>query len=855
MDLDRLLQHITHGEQGSVRDFSLALRGLVGRSMDPAENLADVPDKKAARDNLGLGALAERSTVTADLLDPADLGNVNARLGTFSTVADVQNSHIPPVLESIRTEGYNSPGDGGEALYVRVENEPDHWGKVQSADGQWWEKASRSVGTFALEDFLHPQDLAAARQADIDSQDESRVTAAVQAFHDRVMEWWIGGNWRLARVIYPTATLAINDEMFSEDFAEKLWSFPHGDNKWLIYSPHCAFRAKNWTSRAAVRTSGLYKQEGITYPVPKAMFRWERQFPGGQAITIVGGRLIFRGEGSIATDPIGVKVLSVTGAFLDRIQCNQFQNTQVHFENLFNGGVSDLIANGGGYQPTEFGGSGFLPRSVRFSNVGPVVTASEPVFNEDHVGRWFGLDAAGESIFHRRNVFLSTIASVDSATQITLTDTPNRNATNQTGTFAALRASTTAGSNVVTLSASIDDDMTGRYVTVVGAGIDGYKPMQGLLTAVVLSHSGDTLELSAAARYSVTGAPFVGNPHVFIGHTAEALKNNPDLGDFDDMTLHNAQIEAGSWHFGAVPFIWSASTVRCTITGGSKVHGHAADKQNNFGGNFANVILDGPGGYFEGNFTHGGYDPEFGQIIVTGDRTSFTLKGDVTEYPSSNRRSRYYIAPCSSSGDVRIVDGLYQELEWKQDQVLLRLGEHGSSATLLSTASSLFPGHDVTKTAFVPLTYLGPTHITNLSVDELTFSGNSGGIYGWGVSSGLPSVSAMDDEMRSGLYHADGNTSGRPGSGWGILEVQVAQQGERVVQIFTTTGGDAPGAQWQRVKTADGWTPWRMLARIARGATLPSAGDTTGACFFLTTDNKPYWWDGTQWVDATGNPA
>lgn len=136
MDLDRLLQHITHGEQGSVRDFSLALRGLVGRSMDPAENLADVPDKKAARDNLGLGALAERSTVTADLLDPADLDNVNARLGTFSTVADVENSHIPAVLTSIRALGFAVPGDGGGATLIEgTSGDP---GATQSADGRWW---------------------------------------------------------------------------------------------------------------------------------------------------------------------------------------------------------------------------------------------------------------------------------------------------------------------------------------------------------------------------------------------------------------------------------------------------------------------------------------------------------------------------------------------------------------------------------------------------------------------------------------------------------------------------------------------------------------------------------------------
>src|SRR5690606_2191432 len=69
----------------------------------------------------------------------ADIVSARANLGTFSTVADVQNSHIPPVLDSIRTEGYYAPGDGGGALYKRVGSEPSHNSKVQSADGSWWE--------------------------------------------------------------------------------------------------------------------------------------------------------------------------------------------------------------------------------------------------------------------------------------------------------------------------------------------------------------------------------------------------------------------------------------------------------------------------------------------------------------------------------------------------------------------------------------------------------------------------------------------------------------------------------------------------------------------------------------------
>lgn len=39
----------------------------------------------------------------------------------------------------VQTAGYAAPGDGGSALYMRVDAEPSHEGKVQSLDGAWWE--------------------------------------------------------------------------------------------------------------------------------------------------------------------------------------------------------------------------------------------------------------------------------------------------------------------------------------------------------------------------------------------------------------------------------------------------------------------------------------------------------------------------------------------------------------------------------------------------------------------------------------------------------------------------------------------------------------------------------------------
>lgn len=81
-----------------------------------------------AADKAKLDAL-QNSTVSVDTANFNSRGQVIA-----STIND-------PLVAYIRTAGYATPGDGGGALYVRALSEPAHEGKVQSADGTWWEYA------------------------------------------------------------------------------------------------------------------------------------------------------------------------------------------------------------------------------------------------------------------------------------------------------------------------------------------------------------------------------------------------------------------------------------------------------------------------------------------------------------------------------------------------------------------------------------------------------------------------------------------------------------------------------------------------------------------------------------------
>ncbi|KAB2708335.1 hypothetical protein [Brucella intermedia] len=61
----------------------------------------------------------------------------------FDTASLVETVEIDSEVNSIRTAGFSTAGDGGAALYKRVTAEPSHIGKIQSADGAWWEIVDR----------------------------------------------------------------------------------------------------------------------------------------------------------------------------------------------------------------------------------------------------------------------------------------------------------------------------------------------------------------------------------------------------------------------------------------------------------------------------------------------------------------------------------------------------------------------------------------------------------------------------------------------------------------------------------------------------------------------------------------
>jgi len=58
---------------------------------------------------------------------------------SFPTVIAARAATISASFGYLSVEGYSAVGDGGSASYHRVGSEPAHAGKLQSADGAWWE--------------------------------------------------------------------------------------------------------------------------------------------------------------------------------------------------------------------------------------------------------------------------------------------------------------------------------------------------------------------------------------------------------------------------------------------------------------------------------------------------------------------------------------------------------------------------------------------------------------------------------------------------------------------------------------------------------------------------------------------
>lgn len=130
----------------------------------------------------------------------ATMQQVRASIGMFDTRAALAASYMASVLNYARTAGYTAQGDGGGALYKRKASEPGHPGKVQSADGTWWEIAESDLNFYQFGAI-----------GDGSTDDRDAIADCIECASE------LGGVGTGRRIVVPAATFAMGSSVTVPD--------------------------------------------------------------------------------------------------------------------------------------------------------------------------------------------------------------------------------------------------------------------------------------------------------------------------------------------------------------------------------------------------------------------------------------------------------------------------------------------------------------------------------------------------------------------------------------------------------------------------------------------------------------
>lgn len=125
--------------QKPIDDYTVA--GSTLSLITPPGNLVEI-------DTLIVSTVSTLNVPASGSVEPESIGD--GMSVTFETATDVGAAVVPSYMSAIRTNGYAAGGDGGAAIYKRVVSEPAHPGKLQSADGAWWQIAENRLSLAAF---------------------------------------------------------------------------------------------------------------------------------------------------------------------------------------------------------------------------------------------------------------------------------------------------------------------------------------------------------------------------------------------------------------------------------------------------------------------------------------------------------------------------------------------------------------------------------------------------------------------------------------------------------------------------------------------------------------------------------
>jgi len=132
----------------------LTAGGLVAGGMYLFLDNGDVYRLVSDQASAAVLAAAEAAQAAAEAArDAAEGAAETVVVARYNSKAGVEAATIDAAVQSIQLTGYYAAGDGGAALYKRVDTEPTHAGKIQSADGAWWEIAETTLNPKMLGAF------------------------------------------------------------------------------------------------------------------------------------------------------------------------------------------------------------------------------------------------------------------------------------------------------------------------------------------------------------------------------------------------------------------------------------------------------------------------------------------------------------------------------------------------------------------------------------------------------------------------------------------------------------------------------------------------------------------------------
>lgn len=545
-------------------------------------------------------------------------------------------------------------------------------------------------------DYIAAAQMAYIRGNDASSQTAATVTSGLQAMHDAMMTAIKAAKAAGINITVKATyigTYAVNDEIFSETFAEDYWNLGNSAECRFIFDFTAAvLKVSGWASHKGVRTSGIYADLSISDAVPKAVIRLEAD-PAAKRpfVDIIGGLIV--GEGT-TTDPIGIKLMNPNRMNIDDTRCFNLRNTARWIEGANNMEMHSGYNQNCGWQPTEFGGNGFISSSVTFSCTAggstTTITASSAIFDDPtHVGMYFFLQGAGSG----GTCFVGDIASVDSATQITVNGVATTNVTGKYGSFGILRGSISADGTSLTISNTVSTDLVGRYVCIWGAGSKVYTTQDVLVTRVT-AQSGTTITLATAARNTVSDVPVCLAPTDYIGRSddfktsggaANAAQNN-DTQWFG----YSSEFYSGTWG-SCIQSVFQATFGVQTF--GRKAHGSTSTYGNNFAAGAAicwfdhctSLLESGPQYEYNDNL------PDYGRLMFSGATTHVEIHAMEMGQAESDHAGMFYVAPqaaditktqISYSGKINQSSGTWG----LTDQDFVRYGTYGRAAHLFSLA-------------------------------------------------------------------------------------------------------------------------------------------------------------------------